>query len=297
MQVMARRFLFFFLASCTSPPTKLSPVRHVALWPQDERVVLITVDGVRWQDFFNVHGASLARDLFPCFWRTMAPRGLVVRGDTIASVPLSLPGYQGLMTGRQQACDSNDCDAVAEETVLEYVQRALGRPVAAFASWTGLQRAVGNVPLDTTRAGPPPPWPDARWDEETWTRAMASLRAHRPRLLYIGLLDSDEWAHRGDRDRYVATLHQYDRYLCELDETLSQLGLQARTTVIVTTDHGRGPGANWHSHGAYPEAREVFFAFIGPRFRALPAMRATHARIRPTIEWILGLYPTGEPIQ
>lgn len=77
------------------------------------------------------------------------------------------------------------------------------------------------------------------------------------------------------------------------------------TTLLVTTDHGRGDGGLWRYHGLrYPESRWGWLFAIGPNTRraeqdAKP--RYSHVSIRPTIEVIFGLKPLscmlcGEPI-
>jgi arylsulfatase A-like enzyme len=121
--------------------------------------------------------------------------------------------------------------------------------------------------------------------------------AQRPRFLWISLNDADEWGHRGRREAYLSTLRRYDAWLDQLLERLRTMdGYGENTTVIVTTDHGRGDGDSWTSHGwQHPGARRIFAFAIGPGSGAqLPGPAVfTHRAIRPTIEAALGLSPHG----
>ena len=79
------------------------------------------------------------------------------------------------------------------------------------------------------------------------------------RFLWIALNDSDEWGHLADYKNHVATLKIYQEWLLELFRILSESGLDGtQTSVIVTTDHGRGQGPAWKDHGQVTDARAVW---------------------------------------
>jgi arylsulfatase A-like enzyme len=106
----------------------------------------------------------------------------------------------------------------------------------------------------------------------------------------------------------VTTLQQYDGWIKQLAETLDALGDYGRnTTLIVTTDHGRGDGNNWSEHGSgWPESKDIWFYARNERTRharrlaATPSREFTHLDIRPTVEALIGLSPQensdGAPI-
>ena len=267
-------------------PPPSAPTVAVPLLPATSttpRVIVVLWDGVRWQDVFDVEatvsptrpamGTLLSAD--DACWFGDRTAGSFV--GTSSRVPLSLPGYQTLMLGRQSPCTDNDCDAVVDETFLDEVARRLPgaskQDVAAFGSWSRTARAFSSTPsritVDAPADGPPttggPPWKNARFDDVTWQRAMAHLEAHRPRLLVVSLLDTDEWAHEGDVPHYLASLRRYEAQLQELRVTLKRLALADDTTVIVVADHGRDDGTGWPDHGDTEAGRAIFLGVFGNR--------------------------------
>jgi phosphoglycerol transferase MdoB-like AlkP superfamily enzyme len=106
----------------------------------------------------------------------------------------------------------------------------------------------------------------------------------------------------------MSALRANDNRLRDLVETLAESGEYGKNTcLILTTDHGRGSGANWtrHSNGQPLAAR--IWMYMGCPFSSMPAHMGadrdlvTHLDIRPTIEVALGLEPKscqfcGEPL-
>jgi phosphopentomutase len=113
-------------------------------------------------------------------------------------------------------------------------------------------------------------------------------------------VDSDEYGHEGDYRGYVKSLRTYDTDLDTLMNTLDGMGAYGKdTTLIVTTDHSRGEGEGWTSHGSKPDTEKEVFLFVkGPGFagKGITASQATHASVRPTIEKIFGLRLTGQAL-
>ena len=136
----------------TSPPSPPSPPL-----PPDP-VVLVTLDGVRWQEIFEGTEPSrsheprvAARDLLPHLYKLGTERGAFVGapgyGRVEASGPfhVSLPGYTEIFGGRaHHACADNECARTEVPTLLDEAS-AHGK-VAAFAAWTKIDRAVTADP-------------------------------------------------------------------------------------------------------------------------------------------------------
>lgn len=238
--------------------------------------------------------------LMPFFWGTLMTQGSIAGNQALGSVAritnthrFSYPGYAEILTGEAHdaVIDSNDPRQNPYETVLEFVRRkkGLARPqVAAFASWgvfngivehvpgaihndAGLQRSRHADPLlqqlDALQAETRTPWGNTRFDVYTFRLAMAHLKAQRPRLLYIALDETDDWAHDGKYDLVLDTYARTDRHLRELWEWLqSDPQYRDKTTLILTTDHGRGQTpADWRSHGKDIEgAQDIWIAMVGP---------------------------------
>ena len=101
----------------------------------------------------------------------------------------------------------------------------------------------------------------------TFHLALEYLKAHRPRLLYLALGETDTWGPTA-----VATIGlcrasgSYDAYLETLWHTLQSASTyKDKTTLIITSDHGRGEGEAWKHHGnEIPGADYIWLAIIGP---------------------------------
>jgi len=111
--------------------------------------------------------------------------------------------------------------------------------------------------LNTLQADVAARWDAVRFDAFTFHYAMQALRHDGPRVLYIGLGETDDFAHDGAYDQYLLALERADRFLKQLWEWLqADRNYAGRTTLIVTTDHGRGDGnkGEWRSHGSGRDA-------------------------------------------
>jgi hypothetical protein len=98
------------------------------------------------------------------------------------------------------------------------------------------------------------------------------LKARKPRVLYLSLLDTDSQGHLGRYDRLLASAHQADGFLRELWETVQRMPeYQGKTSLVVTTDHGRGdPPVEWKDHSAKIKGSQfIWVAILGPDTPAL----------------------------
>ncbi|HKV76168.1 MAG TPA: alkaline phosphatase family protein [Gemmatimonadales bacterium] len=322
-------------------------------------VILMTIDGVRGQEFFrgmdSVIAASgdssgiydlarLKRDfwrsspgerrrvLMPFFWDSLAPRGIVYGNRALGSAAsitngqgFSAPGYQEILTGQAQAdVTSNDPVRYRHLTVLEYVRRRLRlaeSQVAAITSWENFRYYVasdsaavfvnaGYVPIPPTLATPRlrylerlqqrglALWEGSRLDVFTGAIALEYLKSRKPTLLYISFNDTDDLAHSRRYDRLLDAFHATDDFLRELWQAIQATPeLKGRTTLILTTDHGRGfRSSDWDDHGKeVPGSEQIWAAVIGPdtpaagEARNLPEVH--QADIAATILELLGLAP------
>lgn len=111
------------------------------------------------------------------------------------------------------------------------------------------------------------PWDSARNDAFTFRLAMSHLKTYHPRVLYISFDGTDDWAHDNRYDRVLQTLTLTDGYLRELWNYLqSQKQYKDKTTILITTDHGRGlTPTDWSDHGDDVEgAQYIWLATISP---------------------------------
>ena len=205
----------------------------------------------------------------------------------------SYPGYAEILTGEAHdaVIDSNDNRRYPFPTVLDVLKRRLSlsrEQVAAFGSWetfrwitssqedafvvnAGYQAFPSDRPdvqrLSRAQFETETAWDTVRNDMYTFRLALAHLATARPRVLYLALGETDDWAHGGRYDRVLQTLGRTDAWFREL-WTWVQADPQYRdnTAILITVDHGRGrTPEDWGKHGdTIDGAQETWLAAIGP---------------------------------
>ncbi len=149
--------------AAAAPPARFDPVAEGAeLADTTIPVVLVVLDGVRWQEIFGGVDPALAashragpvvgaRSLFPSLYAALDARGAAVGapgyGVISASGPnfVSLPGYTEIFGGRAPVpCQDNDCAGASGPTIVDaFRDRARAdSDVAVIASWAPIGRAA-----------------------------------------------------------------------------------------------------------------------------------------------------------
>ena len=136
--------------------------------------------------------------------------------------------------------------------------------------------------------------------------ALEYMRSVKPRVLYVSFDETDDWAHDHRYDRVLDSIAEFDGFLERLwNQIESTKEYRGRTTLIITSDHGRGSTlADWSDHGRRVEgADKIWLAVIGPDTRAAEVETPIEQRdIAPTIIRLMGLDPAnykgvaGKPI-
>ncbi|MDQ6764146.1 MAG: alkaline phosphatase family protein [Bacteroidota bacterium] len=87
-------------------------------------------------------------------------------------------------------------------------------------------------------------------DVLTFIAASEYIKANKPKVVFIGLGECDEDAHRGEYDSYLKYLNEGDKMIQQLWYYIqSTPEYKNKTTLIITTDHGRGKRKNkWTEH-------------------------------------------------
>jgi|CXWL01.1.fsa_nt_gi hypothetical protein len=238
-------------------------------------LILVTIDGYRWQELFRGADPTLVTDeryraryvdvpdraqaLTP-FLLSFAQAGALIGNRDAGSCArvsnefwFSYPGYAEMLAGRPNprvrynAAIPND-----DVTVLE---RLINRPefagqVRVYAEWN----VVPSI-LNVERSHIPvfnPADESADHDPQV-IQAARDVFADLPRVTWIALGDTDNRAHEGEYERYLAAATAADDFLRELWQAIeSNPRTAGRTTLIVTADHGRGDAENdrWRGHGS-----------------------------------------------
>ncbi len=266
------------------------------------------------------------RKLMPFLWTVVAKQGQIFGDPSAHSVArvtnglwFSYPGYNEMLSGAADPrVDSNDKRPNPNVTVLEWLNRQptfAGR-VAAFGSWEVLPYIVNDARsgIPSNGDGPPiakpvtdrekafnefaaelpPYWGETRFDAPTALGALEYFRKARPRVFYVMLGETDEWAHGRRYDLYLDAAERNDRFIRRLWETAQSMPEYAnRTALLIATDHGRGDTAvDWTDHGRkVPAAERIWMAAMGPGVGPLGVRRdvtVTQSQIAATIASFLG---------
>jgi hypothetical protein len=306
-------------APMDSPPSHVAP-SIAAPRRGGGPIVLVTIDGARWQEIFDGTDREWhrgprrsSRELVPNLERLARDHGAAVgapgRGLIRATGPnfVSLPGYTEIMTGRAPiGCQDNTCATIAVPTFLDDAHEA-GASVAAFGSWETLDRVVSSRPgaftVSCGRAGdttidPFPGGAEFRPDRITGALALRHLETERPDVLYVGLGEPDEYAHRGDYAGYMRALGEADAFVGQIVAALERMGARgADTHLFVTADHGRSRDFEGHG-GSAPESARVWLVASGPSITARGRVSSSHERhladVAPTLRRLLGLTPADD---
>lgn len=344
------------------------PTRAQAPKLRTENVVLVTLDGMRWQEVFGGADTALFRQsqhyfadrktlqkdfgqgtpaqrravLLPFLWGTVARQGQLYGNRPAGSLVnvtntmrFSYPGYNEILTGAPDDAHirSNDPLDNPNVSVLEVLnqQPAFRGKVAAFGSWeaypyilnekrsglpvnagqrqaTGPGLTPGELLLNQLEVASPSPFGEERLDAFTFGYALEYLKKQKPRVLYIGFGDTDDWAHGGEYGAYLHAAQYTDGFLRQLWEYLqADPQYRGKTTLLLTTDHGRGQaGTQWQTHGKdVVGADQIWLAALGPDTPAL-GMATTgqlyQNQVAATLARLLGQAyaptpATGKPIE
>jgi hypothetical protein len=332
---------------------------------KSENLVIVTMDGMRWQEIFKGLDESLSKDslftrdidelkekfwasaeeerrakLFPFLWKEVAAKGQVYgnrkydnKVDNANRYWFSYPGYNEIFTGYPDTLvNSNDKIYNKNENVLEFINKQEGfqGKVAAFSTWDAFPYILNeprskifvNSDVDTVPFKTPTlallndmqfltnKPVGVRPDVITYFMAREYLKEYRPRVLYIAFDETDDFAHRGMYDQYIAAAHSQDAMIGDLWKILQSLPqYKDKTTLLVTCDHGRGDKikSDWRHHGEkIPDAHEIWMAVMGPGTKALgeikQPMQLYQRQIATTLAQLLGFefkpsHPVEKPIE
>lgn len=335
------------------------PVLCLAQRTQTRNIVIVTLDGLRWQElfegadpdiafrnkyvtdhetirkFWHPSGNDRREYLMPFMWNVVSTSGQLYGnrnfGNEVNCINdhlISYPGYSEMLVGFKNPKLSNRKVDNPHPTVLEIIGRnfRFADEVAAFATWDAfpyiLRRSTSDIYINAgndlalgkisareellnelQRSG------RQRSDSITFQYAMEYLKRVRPRVTFIGLDGTDYHAHAGRYDEYLRAAHSADDMIGDLWNWLqSQPDYKDQTTLLVTTDHGRGNGKNnWRKHRLLAAgSRHIWFAVIGPDTPAFGEMKMEaktyQAQVAKTLAAFLGIpyenaKPVGEVVQ
>jgi hypothetical protein len=333
---------------------------------QTDNVIIITLDGLRWQELFTGADSVLlnsseytrnpkrAKDkfwastpearrskLFPFIWSTIDSLGQIhgnrnegSKVNVLNQYRYSYPGYNEMFTGfpfdtagRANSIDYPDKNVSVFEFLNglpEYKNR-----VAAFTSWNAFHAIFAekrskiyvNAGYDSIMFNSPAfrllnemEWrvhdsgmpPNERSDMFTFYTAKEYIKEFKPKILHIGLVETDNFGHEGNYENVLNSANIADAWIADLWKMLQSMPeYKNKTTLFLLTDHGRGDKikSEWKDHDARIEGADaIWIAALGPGIRHLGEIRHSEqlyqAQLAQTIAWVLGLTFTADhPVQ
>lgn len=249
------------------------------------------------QQFWSNDPEERKRKLLPFFWNVIAQKGRLSGNRSYGSevnvanlYKISYPGYNEILTGYADTRFIPNLTVRNRNTnILEYLNttETYAGKVAAFSSWNvmpyilaenrsglpvnsgyemleegddTLNILINEVQKRVEHKG------NTRQDLLTYASAKNYIEQQHPRVVFLGLGETDEYAHQGRYDQYLQKAHQADRMLAELWYYVQTDPFYKNNTVfVITTDHGRGSRRNkWSQHGFWVKGSgEAWMAMIG----------------------------------
>jgi hypothetical protein len=277
-----------------------------------------------WRDDLEARREAL----MPFLWQVIAKQGQLFGNRDKGSdayvtngMFFSYPGYNETLCGfPDPRINSNDKVLNPNVTVLEWLKNrpSFQGDIATFGAWDVIpyvfnperSHLLANGGYDSLATIPPTPqlellnhlkaetprvWGDEPFDALPFYTAVEYLKAKRPRILYLSLGETDDWAHGGQYVEYLDSAHRVDAYLKQLwDLVQSMPEYQGNTTLIFSPDHGRGRSPHkWKSHGQkIPDSKYIWMAFLGPDTQPLgersKVPSVTQSQIAATLAAFLG---------
>ncbi|MFV0145974.1 alkaline phosphatase family protein [Empedobacter falsenii] len=298
------------------------------LFAQEPKVIVITMDGVRWKEVFrgadkylinrpnftssmNYHKEkyfvedSLQRRklLMPFTWNYIAKKGVILGNRdeknhvNLTNKPLwSYPGYNEIITGKPDDINiiNNDDILNPNVSIFEYVNNipTYNQKVMVVGSWkmfpyifnqnrskllinSGYQHSFNPKPtgkelyLNKLQDLTPKLWQNTRYDIFTHEYALEAMKNQKPHLLFIGYGEPDDFGHDKDYDHYLNAINRNDKMIEEIwNYVQSDPYYKDQTTILVTTDHGRGDFYEWVDHSKHVKgSSNSFIILLGPSIK------------------------------
>ncbi|MBV9989084.1 MAG: alkaline phosphatase family protein [Chitinophagaceae bacterium] len=259
------------------------------------------------QDVYGGDSPERRREkLLPFFWQVIARKGQLSGNRLYQNkvnvsnfYKISYPGYNEIFTGYADPRPVlNSPKPNNNINVLEYLntQEEYRGRVAAFCSWDILPYVLNETRNSLPINGGYESVEEAdsasvvinqvqknvqvrnhcRYDALTFVAAKEYIQREHPRVLVLGLGETDEFAHQKKYDLYLQQLTAIDKmisdiwYLVQTDPFYRN-----NTSFIITTDHGRGrkPTA-WYAHNLFVKGSgETWQAMIGAGIPAAGELR------------------------
>lgn len=241
--------------------------------------------------------------LMPFTWNYIAKKGVILGNRdeknhvNLTNKPLwSYPGYNEIITGKPDDINiiNNDDILNPNVSIFEYVNNipTYNQKVMVVGSWkmftyifnqnrskllinSGYQHSFNPKPtgkelyLNKLQDLTPKLWQNTRYDIFTHEYALEAMKNQKPHLLFIGYGEPDDFGHDKDYDHYLNAINRNDKMIEEIwNYVQSDSYYKDQTTILVTTDHGRGDFYEWVDHSKHVKgSSNSFIMLLGPSIK------------------------------
>lgn len=239
------------------------------------------------------------KKLLPFIWSVIGKQGELFGNRTYGNkvnvanpYALSYPGYNEILTGEvDYSIYDNEKRKNHNRNILEVLNDsgAYKGKVAAFTSWELFPYILdkeergsfvlnsGHQKIDDKELSPAQALLNkvqgrivsdepTRYDELTYIACREFVLKNKPSVVFLSFSGTDNAGHANHYDQYLQEANNADRMIGELWRLLQALPEYAgRTTLLITTDHGRGKKkSNWSDHGFFvPGSSQTWYALLG----------------------------------
>ncbi len=290
-----------------------------------------------WEDDMEAR----RKKLLPFFWNVIVKKGQLYGNRLLGNkvnvkniYKISYPGYNELLTGYADLNFIPNTPVYNRNSnLLEKLNQlpAYAGRVAAFTSWSIfpyiLNEKRSKFPVNSgyemldepeDSVANPINQVQAATIEKTHTRhdwltylsAKEYIFSHHPKVLFLGLGETDEAAHSNRYDLYLQHAAMVDKMIADLWYSVQTNPVyKDKTTFLITTDHGRGNSvSSWHNHGMFTRnSGQTWLAVLGPGTCVPSGQIASPQQIynnqlAATVALLLGesfssTHPVGKPMQ
>ncbi len=287
------------------------------------------------QQFWSNNPEERRRRLLPFFWSVIAEKGRLTGNRAYGNdvnvanfYKISYAGYNEILTGYADSKFVPNTPVPNKNTnILEYIngREEYHGKVAAFSSWSIMPYIINekeshipvnsgyeilddindsvNSMINQVQQGVVHKT-KTRFDLLTYASAKNYIEQQHPKVVFIGLGETDEFAHKGMYDQYLQKAHQVDQMVAELWYYVqTDPFYKNNTTFIITTDHGRGSkSSKWQKHGFWIKGSgETWMAMLGPGIPASGEIKekqqSYQEQIAATISQLIGEeFKTNHPV-
>jgi len=251
-----------------------------------KNIIIVTIDGVRWQEVFKGSDKSITNDyssredIMPFLWKYGQSDGQIYGNryyNNYSNVKnlyhISYPGYNEIFTGYADPLFIPNLPIYNRNTsFLEELNQSkeFCGSVVSFSSWSYFDYILNS------KKSTFPIYSGYKNDEITYSSAKKYIQEKHPRIIHVGFGETDEWAHKKRYDIYLDKIRDSDSMINDMWTYIqNEPFYKDQTTLIITTDHGRGKSSStWNSHGFWiPGSGQTWIVIIGPDTKPLGEMK------------------------